>query len=256
MKELARRIEAAAGPLAATTFEAMYRNPFWNERFGERGRKFAAQDGLHHISYLVQALLAEDAAILENYARWLQSVLTSRGICTRHLAENFQRLSAAIARENFPRGEEAVRYLALAEAALEYASGSPRELQRASTRIAQRAAASMYERHPEWEQKYGAPGRDRCVEDGLYHLSYLADSLALGRPDSFSSYCPWMASFLERLGMSRHHLEEMLAAIGDGLKTDAALSAELTASAIATLEAGRNAISGSVLPAHLHAAPR
>ena len=99
-------------------------------------------------------------------------------MCTRHLAENYQRLAAAIAKESFPRGEVALEYLALAEAALEYAGGPPQELQRASGRLARRSAALIYERHPEWEQKWGPSGREKCVDDGLYHLSFLADALA------------------------------------------------------------------------------
>ena len=225
MSELVQNIERVATRLVLATVDEMYRNPFWDARFGERGRTFAADDGRHHVSYLVQALIAKNSDLLANYARWLQSVLTCRGICTRHLAENFQRLSAAIAREGFAGGEEAVRYLGLAEAALEYAEGPPQELQRASVRIAHAAAASMH------------------VEDGLYHLSYLADSLALQRPDLFTTHCVWASAFREgRSGLPRGHLSQFLATVGALLTMDEALSNELRTTAALTLEAGRRAI--------------
>ena len=167
------------------------------------------------------------------------------------LAQNIQETSARLsstAKESFPRGGVALEYLALAEAALEYTAGPPQELQRASGRLARRSAALIYERHPEWEQKWGPSGREKCVDDGLYHLSFLADALALGRPESFASYCAWMADFLERRGMSRGHLEEMIAAISDGLGADEAVSGELKTSATKTLQGGRDAIIRANLP--------
>ena len=90
---------------------------------------------------------------------------------------------------------------------------------------------------------------EQFVEDGLGHLSVLADSLALGRPESFSSHCSWMAGFLERRGLPHDYLEEMLAVLGDGVATDEALSTELAAPCLATLEAGRHALSSPAVSA-------
>ena len=58
MTQLADTIEVCARALADRTLTAMYRNPFWDDRFGEWGRRFAEEDNLHHVSYLVQALRA------------------------------------------------------------------------------------------------------------------------------------------------------------------------------------------------------
>ena len=238
MKDLVQKLEEATDRLTLTVVEEMYRNPFWNDRFGARGRKFAEEDGRHHLSHLAQALAAGDAALMTVYARWLQSVLTSRGICSRLLAQNFQCLAAAIGNEKFPGGEVAIEYLARAEAALEYPEGEPGELVRASGRLAERAASLVYERHPDWAMTWGPPGKARCASDGLYHLSYLADSLALGRPLTFSSYCAWMSGFLERLGMSPGHLAEILRALVSGVETDEALSPGLKRAALQTLAGG------------------
>src|SRR5436305_13118195 len=95
MTRLADAIELRASALAERALAAMYRNPFWDERFGERGRRFAREDNLHHLAYLVQALRAESPDLLTGYARWLQRVLTTRGMCSRHVGENFARLSEA-----------------------------------------------------------------------------------------------------------------------------------------------------------------
>lgn len=229
MKALVARLDAASPRLSATVLEELYRDPFWEARFGARGKTFAAQDGLHHLSHLAQALLAEDPAILTVYARWLQSVLTSRGLCTRHLEQNFLRLAEAIARENLPGGEEAMRYLRLAAAALEYPGGPPQELQRAALRVATRAAGVGTE-------------REQWCQEALTQLSYLADSVALRRSETFSAHVTWSAAFLERRGMPRGQFDELIASLGVALRADEVLSTEAKTAAAQTLAADRNPV--------------
>jgi hypothetical protein len=54
--ELSKAIRELGPELSRRAIEEMYRDPFWEDRFGARGRKFAAEDGEHHVVYLVQAL--------------------------------------------------------------------------------------------------------------------------------------------------------------------------------------------------------
>jgi hypothetical protein len=70
----ADRIEARAEVLVEHALRAMYLNPFWEERFGARGRQFARADNAFHVSYLVQALRAGSPELLAHYASWLQLV--------------------------------------------------------------------------------------------------------------------------------------------------------------------------------------
>src|ERR1043165_7247139 len=93
VNELAARLEAHAEELVRESLEAMYRDPFWLERFGERGRKFAREDRMYPLKYLPAALSIGATQTLEDYARWLQRVLTTRGMCTLHIEENFARLA-------------------------------------------------------------------------------------------------------------------------------------------------------------------
>ena len=86
MSSLIERLEASAPELARRSIAEMYDNPFWQERFGSRGRENADRDGQYHVSYLIQALAARDASVLTNYARWLQTLLVSRGMSSRHIA--------------------------------------------------------------------------------------------------------------------------------------------------------------------------
>src|SRR5579884_1066197 len=93
------RINIEAISLRAT--EETERDAFWLARFGERGHNFILEDNRYHLTYLAEALAAASPAVLENYARWLQSVLTTRGMCTRHIEDNFMQL-ARLLRDSLP----------------------------------------------------------------------------------------------------------------------------------------------------------
>lgn len=186
MTDLIARIAAAAGALTDRVLAEMYEDPFWHERYGERAQKHGHQDGLFHIKYLSEALQANDANVMVQYARWLQGLLTTRGMCTRHLDENFQRLARAIA-DTIPESTPAVAMLDAARAALLYPDGPARTLQDAAPRLA---------------------GGDR---DLATDLSYAADALALHQPGLFERHVAFTAAFLERRGKSRVQLDERIA---------------------------------------------
>jgi hypothetical protein len=236
---LQRRAEA----LATRAIDEMYRNTFWQERFGERGRRFAEQDGRSHVTYLVAALDADEPTVFTNYARWLQAVLTSRGMCTRHLDENFGRLAAALAEEREVDTAAARTILAAGRAALEYAAEPARGVQQAAPAVAAAAARALYDRRAEWQARAGAHGRARCEDDLLYHLSYVADALALGRSEIFSGYVSFMAGFLERRRVPCAQLVESLEALAE------ALGGAVPGSAgVDVLAAGRSALVADASP--------
>lgn len=192
---------AAAGPALTTrVLEEMYRDPFWDARFGARGRSFAEQDGQFHLSYLTAALTAGDPSVLTTYARWLQQVLTTRGMCTLHIRENFERLAAAIT-DAVEDGSEAAHYLGQAIDALKYDAGPARELQELTLSF----------------------GEDRHL------LSYVADAVALGRADTFVRHVAWLASVGDA--------QPALTALRDTLKITTDLSPQARAAALETLQA-------------------
>lgn len=163
---LARHADA----LTARALAAMYRNPFWDARFGERGRRYAEEDGRHHLGYLHEALLAGGPESLVRYARWLQTVLVTRGMCSRHLADHFARLRDAVRAElGTERTAAALAYLDEAEAALLYDVPTARAVQQSID-------------------------DERGVDDPLsvrYLVSYLGDAVARARPDLFGDYVRW-----------------------------------------------------------------
>ncbi len=238
---LAARIEARADALAARTLARMYENPFWEARFGERGRRFAAEDQHHHLRHLAVALRLGGAETMAGYARWLQVVLTSRGMCSRHLAENFARLAEAIVAEGIAEPGPALAHLRAAEAALTYADGPARAVQEATPHLGDEVVSGLDAQHPGWWVRWGEAGRARCRDDLSYHLSYLADALALGRPDVFSGYVRWAASFLAGLGVPRSHLADTLAALHRACRY---LPREYQGSVRAVLASGQDALRG------------
>jgi hypothetical protein len=207
--ELVVRLEREAPSLSASVIAAMYEHPFWFERFGERGRKHSNEDGQHHVSYLVQALLAHDPAVLARYARWLRSVLTTRGMCTRHLEENFERLARAIG-ATIDDSSLATEYLREACFALRYDANPARELQDASPRLADAAAAELERLHPGAVSVWGTSGEVAHRDDLLHYLSYLSDAAEIRRSDGFLGYVAFVyANAVER----GRHAELVVAAL-------------------------------------------
>lgn len=66
------------------------------EKYGERGRQKCWEDNLHHMKHLETAYaLRSDKPFIE-YAHWLDRILTSRGMHTDHLIDNFERIDSAL----------------------------------------------------------------------------------------------------------------------------------------------------------------
>jgi hypothetical protein len=173
---LRRALAEQAIPLSQRVLDRMYENPFWMERYGERGRRFANEDSLHHVSYLDQALAAGDPAIFERYAQWLRTVLVTRGMCSEHLAENFRLLAAAIADAALPDAADAREVLMRGDAALRYVDGRAGVLERARQSLLDAVAAA---------EPAGPPLRD---DDRRYLVSYLIDAAATGNGAFFDTF--------------------------------------------------------------------
>jgi hypothetical protein len=218
---LADTIEARARQLADRAHEAMYRDPFWEERFGERGRRFSQEDNVHHVNYLVQALRADAPDLLAGYARWLQGVLTTRGMCSRHIAENFGRLADAIRAEGIADAGPAFTLLEAASSALTYDEGPARAVQVTAGPVADQAVESVVRRHPDWPadlpDDQDIAGAAVLRTDLLYLLSYLADALANGRPDLFVQHVRWSDDFSTRRGRPAGYLRDLLLGLNQAL---------------------------------------
>jgi hypothetical protein len=239
MSTLVERLEASAERLARRSIAEMYQNPFWQERFGARGRDNADKDGRYHLSYLIQALTSGDPGVLTNYARWLQTLLVSRGMSSRHISENFERLARAIG-EEVEGSEPARELLGLAARALEYDSGPERELQQRCNELADATLALLAEQQPAWfsavasytslaaYESIAQAERARCKQDVSDLLAYLADALHVGRPELFAQHTLWLRGFLSRRQAPWADLGATLRGLGQALR---AVSTNLAARA-------------------------
>lgn len=194
MSALAAILEREGVALSRQVLQDMYRDPFWQERFGSRGRLHADEDSAFHLRYLARALDTGDADVMARYARWLREVLASRGMCTRHLAENFRLLAAAIAARDWPDTALAVSYLQAACSALAYEEGEARAVQRLEDPQAHSTDVAY------------------CDDPGNY-LSYLADALAFGSPDTLLAHVRWTRDWLQRIGSSTTQMDQALAEV-------------------------------------------
>lgn len=172
---LREALTAQARDLSQHVLNRMYENPFWMEKYGDRGRRFADEDSLFHLKYLDQALAADDPVIFEKYATWLRSVLVSRGMCSEHLAENFSLLAEEIESRGLPAAQAARQVLESGVRALIYTEG---------------VAASLEARRGDLLTAVErAPGASRMREDDRrYLVSYLIDAAAAGNDDVFSAF--------------------------------------------------------------------
>lgn len=96
--------------------EGIFRDyPSLLEKFGEQGREKCREDNEHHIKHLQTASVMEDEQFFIDYAHWLNGILTSRGMKTDHLIDNFERLHKAFNSTN----EENKGYIETLEKAID-----------------------------------------------------------------------------------------------------------------------------------------
>jgi hypothetical protein len=202
--------------ISQRVLEEQYRDPFWTERYGSRGRRHADEDSDFHLRYLARALQHGDPGVMVRYARWLRDVLASRGMCTRHLAENFRLLAEGLEAMHWSGGETAVAFVRSGQDALLYDEPVARAVQEAAGKAAAEVSRAHRERFPRgW--KHAAERPDGLRDDLLNYLSYLVDALALGSPATLVAHTAWFAGFLQRHGTPREQLDSALALLRDSL---------------------------------------
>ena len=223
MTDLVSTLERHADALARRPIDEMYASdPFWERRFGARGRRYADQDGNHHVTYLVESLRERDPARLERYALWLRSVLVSRGMCTRHVLENLARLDAAIGLLALGDGHRASRHLQAAQAALSYGAAPAGRLQALSESLADDALAALEAYLPAPRTPADLPDARRELVDLVW---FLADALAADRDAIFATHAGWLAENARDRGAGEAYGDALLGALGTALERRVAAAA-------------------------------
>lgn len=71
-------------------------SPELHEKFGDRGKEKCREDNHHHFKQLQAAEKLGNEQAFIDYAHWLNGILTSRGIKTEHLTDNFESIIAVL----------------------------------------------------------------------------------------------------------------------------------------------------------------
>lgn len=70
--------------------------PELDEKFGERGRRYVAEDAYWHLEHLDAALAVDSPSVFASYADWLTSMLRSRGVGPDQVAGAFGFLAESL----------------------------------------------------------------------------------------------------------------------------------------------------------------
>lgn len=76
------------------------------ERFGENGRIKCREDNQHHFHHLELAYTLNNPVVFLDYTKWLNSLLTSRGMKSEHIIDNFERIQKVIDEKGLQEKEE------------------------------------------------------------------------------------------------------------------------------------------------------
>jgi uncharacterized membrane protein len=210
---LEQALVEAAPRLTARVLAEMYADPFWAARFGERGRGHARQDGDYHLTYVVEALRADDPAVFVKYARWLRDLLVARGMCSRHLADNFARLAIAIDGEPWPDRGEAVAVLQAGIDALRHRQGDAGMIDDHRAALVAAVVTRLRRDRPGLVDRWDRDGGPGCVDELDAWLSYLADALALAQPERFTAHVAFARGLLARRGLGPGDVDAAVTAL-------------------------------------------
>ncbi|GGF32275.1 hypothetical protein GCM10010954_34350 [Halobacillus andaensis] len=79
--------------LVGRVVEEIYKaHPTLWDRFGQNGRDRTEEDNYHHIDHLYASYEMKSAEFFLDYTSWLENVLTSRGVGTELIIDNYERL--------------------------------------------------------------------------------------------------------------------------------------------------------------------
>ncbi len=194
VETIRHRIEVASGSLNDAMFAEYYANPFWEARFGERGRRRTREDNLFHLKYFITALSAGDIAIFADYWKWLRPMLVLRGISTRHVREFIEVTERHLRPMIADFWPEVDPYFEAAYAAMAYEHPACQALNVRAEAIAAAVSRHLLEARP-------ATVWTGCRQDNQYLLSYLMDAAANQAPRLYRDYLTWIGGFLAGRGI-------------------------------------------------------
>ena len=108
--------------------------------------------------------------------------------------------------------------------------------------LARAITDALYAERPELLARYGAAGREKCLQDMRYNLEHLAPAVALGDPGLFAGYARWLGSLLGARGIPLDEVARSLVLTREAIGSR--FPREEAAAAVPALEAGLAALQG------------
>jgi MerR family transcriptional regulator, light-induced transcriptional regulator len=112
--------------------------------------------------------------------------------------------------------------------------------------LARAITDALYRERPDLAARYGAPGREKCLQDMRYNLEHLAPAVALAEPALFAGYSRWLASLLGSRGIPLDEIARSLVLTREAVASR--FPAEEAAAAASALEAGLAALQEAAPP--------
>lgn len=201
IESLCSALESIRRPLVQAIFADLYRNPFWEDRYGETGIAFISRDLDQHLDYLLTAVRLRSPEYLTEYFRWVRHIIILRGMCTRHLEQVLDSLTSHLNTLLSAEQFNAVSpFLEAAREAILYTNYACRTLASAVDPIAVKVAAQIYSDDEQLAR------RELCRRDVLLHLSYLMDAVEKANPEIFYGHVEWLKSYDRKYGISTREL--------------------------------------------------
>jgi methanogenic corrinoid protein MtbC1 len=79
--------------------------------------------------------------------------------------------------------------------------------------------AEFFDRHPDWQLRYGERGVKRGHEDACFHIDFLCGAIEAGSFAAFEDYARWTAKMLQARGIAPQFVEENLRQVGNAVRT-------------------------------------
>lgn len=125
-RRIAEQLHASRQEVArVVTDRFLSKHPDWVERYGDQARIRGEEDAVFHVEFLAGAIVADDVAAFEGYARWTAGMLSARGIAPEFLAENLEEVRDAAGAYVDPNGRETLDRLVRAGIAATHGALQP-----------------------------------------------------------------------------------------------------------------------------------
>lgn len=232
-QQICAALESKRNTLVDLVVLQLWANPFWEDRYGERGKRYFYDDAQHHVQALITAIQLDLPDALPQHYAWLREVLVHRGMCTRHLYQTLRVFDAQL-EAVLPEYWSVIRpYAETTYAGLAYTDPLCLALAQVEEPLIARVMQRILTEKPAWAQRLGPGGKTLCRQDNLYHLSYLQDALAFQDPRIFTDYLTWISAFLEARRLTPQMLHLAMGYLAEEI--EAALPAVTAAPAVQLL---------------------